>query len=64
MGTAVKLQKEGVRPGVPALFLSVALGGFHGLYVEMKRLDVRAPRKCCRLKVGNGRSGYVSSDFI
>ena len=36
-GTAVKLQKEGVRPGVPDLFLPVAIRGFHGLYVEMKK---------------------------
>lgn len=35
---AVQLKKEGVKPGVPDLFLSYPSGGFHGLYVEMKRL--------------------------
>lgn len=38
-GTAVKLQKEGVKPGVPDLCLPVPIGGFNGLYVEMKRRD-------------------------
>ena len=33
---AGKLQAEGVKPGIPDIFLSVARGGFHGLYIEMK----------------------------
>ena len=33
---AVKLKRMGVRPGVPDLFLSIARGGFHGLWIEMK----------------------------
>ena len=34
---AAKLKKAGVKPGVPDLFLPVARGGFHGLWIEMKR---------------------------
>jgi len=34
---AAKLKKTGVKKGVPDLFLPVARGGFHGLWVEMKR---------------------------
>ena len=34
---AAKLKKQGVKPGVPDLFLPVARGGFHGLWIEMKR---------------------------
>ena len=34
---AAKLKKQGVKPGVPDLFLPVARGTAHGLYVEMKR---------------------------
>lgn len=31
------LKAEGVRAGVPDLCLPVARGGFHGLYIELKR---------------------------
>ena len=34
---AAKLKRQGVKPGVPDLFLPVARGGFHGLWIEMKR---------------------------
>ena len=36
--TAAVLQWTGVKPGVPDLCLPVARGGFHGLYIELKRL--------------------------
>lgn len=36
---AVKLKRTGVKAGVPDLFLPVARGGYHGLYIEMKRRD-------------------------
>ena len=32
-----KLRAEGVKRGVPDLCLPVARGGFHGLYIELKR---------------------------
>ena len=35
--TASKLKAEGVRAGVPDLFLPVASRGMHGLWVELKR---------------------------
>lgn len=34
---AVRFKRMGVKPGVPDLFLPVARGGWHGLFVELKR---------------------------
>ena len=34
---AARLKAQGVCPGVPDLCLPVARGGFHGLYIELKR---------------------------
>ena len=31
------LKEQGVKPGIPDLFLPCSRGGFHGLYIEMKR---------------------------
>lgn len=35
--TAGKLRAEGVKSGVPDVCLPVARGGWHGLYIELKR---------------------------
>lgn len=35
---AGRLRAEGVKAGVPDLCLPVPRGGFHGLYIELKRL--------------------------
>lgn len=34
---AGRFKAEGVKAGVPDLFLPVALGGYHGMYIELKR---------------------------
>lgn len=35
--TGARLHAEGVRAGIPDLFLAVARGEWHGLWIEMKR---------------------------
>lgn len=34
---AAQLKRQGVKPGVPDLILPVPRGGFHGLFIELKR---------------------------
>lgn len=33
---AAHLKRQGVKAGVPDLFLPIARGGYHGLFIEMK----------------------------
>lgn len=35
--TARKLKAEGVKAGIPDIFLPIARGMYHGLFIEMKR---------------------------
>lgn len=39
---AVNLKRQGVKAGVPDLFLPYASGKYHGLYIEMKSTDKNA----------------------
>lgn len=34
---ALHLKQQGVKPGIPDIFLPCARGQYHGLYIEMKR---------------------------
>ena len=62
---AVNLKRMGVKPGVPDLLLPVSRRGFHGLFIEMKKIggQVSADQKwwmeqlsgngyCCRVCYG------------
>lgn len=41
VGRAKKLISEGVKSGVPDLFLPVACGNYHGMFIEMKATNGR-----------------------
>lgn len=47
---AAKFQREGLKPGVPDIILPHARGGYHSLYVEMKRKRMKGKR--VELRVG------------
>lgn len=54
---AAHLKRQGVKPGVPDLFLPVAAGGRHGLFIEMKAKGGRlrdAQREWLALLAANG----------
>lgn len=38
-----KLKREGLKPGVSDIFLMVARGGYHGLFIELK--DIKKTEK-------------------
>ena len=58
------LKLQGVRAGVPDLFIPVASGGFHGLFVEMKKEGGRlSPKQREWLQLLN-RQGYKAVSCI
>ena len=57
IGTARKLKAEGVKSGVPDIFLSVAKNGKHGLYIELKGYEA----KVC---YGFGEAKKVICDYM
>ncbi len=57
--TAAKLKAEGVRKGVLDLCLPVARGGYHGLFIEMKRIKGSYPTKDQKEEISELRAdGY------
>lgn len=39
MGLRVKAKRQGMPKGYPDIFLPVGIGGFYGLFVELKRVE-------------------------
>ncbi len=54
--TAAMLRAEGVKPGVPDIFWPIARGGFHGMFIELKR-----PASVGKAK---GTVSHAQTDYI
>lgn len=53
--TAGKLKAEGVKAGIPDIFLPVARSGYHGLYIELKKPKAEGQRQGVVAAVQTGR---------
>lgn len=66
--TAKRMKDEGVRAGIPDLFLAVPRGKFHGLFVEMKKtrggVVSDAQKACMEMLSNNGYCVTVCHGFI
>ena len=59
IGTAIRLKNEGVKPGVPDLFLPVAKRNFNGLFLEIK-----TPKGAVSKPQEKFMSGVISLGFL
>jgi hypothetical protein len=57
---AMKLKAEGLKSGVPDLCLPVARGGYHGLYIEMKRGDNKPTENQTKMLDALAAQGYLA----
>lgn len=55
---AIKLKKEGVKAGVPDLFLPVARRGYNGLFIELKYGRNKATAKQREWIIALNKQGY------
>ena len=58
---AGRLKAEGVKSGVSDIFCSVARGGMHGLYIEMKSLTGYASREQREWISDSTQEGYMAA---
>lgn len=58
--TGARLKREGMKAGVPDLFLPVARGGSHGLFIEMKAGKNRPTSKQLAWLEALSRQGYTA----
>jgi hypothetical protein len=56
--TAAKLKAEGVKAGVPDVFLPVARGGYFGMFIELKSLTGRASQAQLAMMDSLSSQGY------
>ena len=58
---AIRLKREGVKAGVPDIFLPVARSGYHGLFIEMKYGDNKPSPEQTELLNRLEEEGYLVS---
>jgi len=58
---AANLKKQGVKGGVPDIFLAVARGEFHGLFIELKSEVGRASKSQIKMIDSLKAQGYCAS---
>lgn len=56
---AARLKEEGVKAGVPDLFIPVPRGNAHGLFIEMKARKGRLSPPQCEMLEALARQGYA-----
>lgn len=56
---AANLKKQGVKAGVPDLFLPVSRGGYHGLFVELKYGKNKPTEKQTKWLTNLNEQGYA-----
>ncbi len=60
MHQAMKFKREGLRKGVPDLMLAYPANGFHGLFIEMKRIGQKARTEQDEYGKLLTRHGYIT----
>lgn len=56
---AAQMKREGVLPGAPDLLVPEPRRGFHGMFIEMKRLDGRTSKEQKELHMKLTARGYL-----
>lgn len=56
---ATNLKKQGVKAGVPDLFLPVSRGGYHGLFIELKYGKNKPTEKQTEWLTSLNKQGYA-----
>ncbi|MCL2775039.1 MAG: VRR-NUC domain-containing protein [Oscillospiraceae bacterium] len=62
--TGAILKAEGVKPGIPDIILPVARGGYHGLFIELKRADLRPSKEKIMSDYRKGGLSIYQSEWL
>lgn len=60
-GTGGRMKAEGMKAGVPDVCLPVARGGWHGLYIEMKKQGGTVSKEQSKWLYSLSRQGYLTA---